>query len=251
MKQKKPGPSKPLKNRRPDLRGKHRRPEVIYEFNEADNRLYDLFKNHGFGDFPHEKRHQLVKFYQLLMQHQLTDNVTRLLKFHEIAIKHFIDSLMPSRLTELTFPLLDVGTGPGFPGIPLKIVYPEKKFLLAEGVRKRVDFLKAVRDEMGLENLDIFGRNIEPEFQYPVQGVITRAVEEVSKTLWNVSQSIAIGGRVFLMKGPGVDKEIAAAKAEFGQFYKLVDDIHYELPNTPHKRRLVIYEKIATPDLNS
>jgi len=147
----------------------------------------------------------------------------------------------------LSFPLLDVGTGPGFPGIPLKIVFPEEKIILAEGVRRRVDFLKAVRDEMKLENLDVIGRYIDPTFVYPVGGVITRAVEDVSLTLKNVSQCLNVGGKVFLMKGPGVDPEIKKAESELGEFYKLTENTGYRLPETPHERRLVVFEKVKTP----
>src|SRR5665213_2536215 len=118
-----------MKHRRV-TKGVHRKPENIYSKEEADARLYDLFRHHGFADFPHAERHQLVEFYLLLMNHQLTDNVTRLVRFRDIGIKHFIDSLMVTKLTNLMFPLLDVGTGPGFPGIPLKIMHPNDKIIL-------------------------------------------------------------------------------------------------------------------------
>lgn len=227
----------------------HRKPEQIYDFKEADDRLYDIFRNHEFGDFPHDQRRRLTEFYVLLMNHQLRDNVTRLVKFRDIAIKHFIDSLIVPRLCELKFPLLDVGTGPGFPGIPLKIAFPDKKIVLAEGVRRRVDFLKAVREEMGMKELDIIGRNIDEQFQLPMKGVITRAVELIPSTLKNISQCLEVGGQVYFMKGPNVDPEIAAAKRDWSEYFKLVADHDYVLPNSPHQRRLVIYEKIKTPQL--
>ena len=235
-----------MKRKRP-ASGVHRRPEQIYAPAEADARLYDLFRHHGFEEFPHEQRRQLVTFYQLLMNHQLTDNVTRLVKFRDIGIKHFIDSLMVPRLTTLMFPLLDVGTGPGFPGIPLKIQFPGDKIILAEGVRRRVEFLKAVREEMQLSELDVVGRNIDNTFQLPVRGVITRALEDIGGTLQNVSQSLEVGGQVYLMKGPNVGPEIDKAKREWGEYYELTEDHKYELPNTPHQRRLVVYRKIKTP----
>src|SRR4029077_19862661 len=131
-----------------------------------------------------------AEFYHLLMNHQLTDNVTRLVKFRDIGIKHFIDSLIAPRLSQLSFPLLDVGTGPGFPGIPLKIMFPKEKIILAEGVRRRVDFLKAVREEMNLGELDVVGRKIDNTFQLPVKGVITRALEDIGDTLRNISQCL-------------------------------------------------------------
>lgn len=177
------------------------------------------------------------------MTHQKTDNVTRLIRFRDIGIKHFIDSLMVPRLTELTFPLLDKGTGPGFPGIPLKIYYPKDRIILAEGVRKRVDFLKAVRDEMGLKNLDVVGRKIDDTFELPVQGVITRAVETAATTLKSVQACLQVGGKVFLMKGPNVDHEIVEVREVFGDRYKLVEDHAYSLPQTPHQRRLLVFQR--------
>jgi len=225
----------------------HKKPEKILEFEEADARLYDIFRHHGFEDFPHAERRRLVEFYLLLMNHQLRDNVTRLVKFRDIAIKHFIDSLIVPQLCELTFPLLDVGTGPGFPGIPLKILFPDKKIILAEGVRRRVDFLKAVREEMKLKELDIVGRNIDPTFALPVQGVITRALEDVGLTLGNVSHSLAVGGRVFFMKGPNAGPELKPAQKKWAEFYELEKNIDYSLPNTPNQRKLIIFRKIKTP----
>lgn len=229
--------------------GRHKRPEVIYELNEANDRLADVFRNHGFDMVNHQQRLQLAQFYRLLMLNQEKENFTRLLKLRDVAIKHFIDSIIISKFTDLQFPLLDVGTGPGFPGIPLKIMYPEQKILLGEGVQRRVEFLKHVRSEMNLKNLDILGRNINKHCVYPVQGAITRAVEDIGNTLGNVLSSLQVGGKVYFMKGPGVDPEIAAAKTTWSEFYKLVQDEAYTLPQTPHERRLVVYEKIKNAPL--
>jgi 16S rRNA (guanine527-N7)-methyltransferase len=225
------------------LMGKHKKPESIYSLNEANDRLADIFRNHGF-QVSHEERMKLAHFYRLLMENQEKENFTRLLKLRDIAIKHYIDCLIVSELTDLKFPLLDVGTGPGFPGIPLKIRYPNKKIILAEGVQRRVEFLKHVRTEMGLQELDIVGRNINKHFVYPVNGAITRAVEDIRNSLGNVLNSLQLGGRVYFMKGPGVDPEIPMALKEYGKYYQLHKDIAYDLPHTPHQRRLVIFEKI-------
>ena len=99
--------------------------------------------------------------------------------------------------------------------------------------------------------MDIVGRNINVEFVYPVQGVITRAVEEVKNTLANVAGCLQTGGPVFLMKGPGVEPEIKSAKLEWGHYYQLEENISYNLPNTPHQRRLLVYRKIRQYDYNS
>lgn len=238
-------------NRKPNARrpgrGVHRKPTQVYPFQEADDRIFDIFRNHGFEDFPHPARQQLVRFYELLMRNQEQENFTRLLTIRDVAIKHFIDCLIVARLTKLVFPLLDIGTGPGFPGIPLKIAFPDRKIILAEGVQKRVEFLKKVRDELKLKQLDIIGRNVNDTFVYPVQAVITRAVEEAAMTLKNVLYCLQTGGKVFLMKGPNVDGELKSAQSEWSEYYRLEDDIHYELPHTPHKRRLLVWTKIKTP----
>jgi 16S rRNA (guanine527-N7)-methyltransferase len=228
--------------------GRHKKPELIYSLEEANDRLADIFRNHDFAHITHEQRRKLAHFYRLLMQTQGKENFTRLLKIKDIAIKHFIDCLIVAQLTELTFPLMDVGTGPGFPGIPLKILFPERKIILAEGVQRRVEFLKKTREEMDLKNLDIIGRNINPYFAYPVQGVITRAVEDVGNTLSNVLTSLQTGGKIFLMKGPNVDPEIKAAEA-LKEFYKLEQDVAYTLPRTEDKRRLLVYKKIKMAPL--
>ena len=224
-------------------RGTHRRPASIYSAEVANDRLYDVFRNHGGEFITHEQRMVFAKFYEILMKEQEHNNFTRLMTIKDVGIKHFLDSVWVTKLTKLQFPLMDMGTGPGFPGIPLKVFYPNDKIILAEGVQKRVSFLKKVREQLELKNLDIIGRNIDENFVYPLYGVITRAVEDVSNTLRNVSQCVEVGGRVYLMKGPGVDPELKLAD-EWKEFYKLREDHHYVLPNTPHKRRLLVFEKV-------
>ncbi|PIS10198.1 MAG: 16S rRNA (guanine(527)-N(7))-methyltransferase RsmG [Bdellovibrio sp. CG10_big_fil_rev_8_21_14_0_10_47_8] len=246
----------PYKTQRPesattprDLRGKHKKPQQIYSVEEANDRLADIFRNHNFTSVSHTQRQQLAHFYRLLMESQEKENFTRLLTIKDIGIRHFIDCLIVPQLTELQFPLMDLGSGPGFPGIPLKIFYPDQKIILAEGVQRRVEFLKSIREKMQLQKLDIIGRNINPYFAYPVQGVITRAVEDVRNTLNNVLTSLQTGGRVYFMKGPKVDPELAVAEKEVGEFYTLEKDIAYTLPETSHQRRLLVYRKIKMAPL--
>lgn len=223
------------------------KPEKIFTMEEANDRFADIFRNHQF-QCSHEERQKLAQFYHLLMKNQEHQNFTRLLKLKDVAIKHFIDSLIVTELVDIKFPLIDVGTGPGFPGIPLKIRYKKEKILLGEGVQKRVEFLKQVRENLELENLDIIGRNINEYFVYPVQSVITRAVEDIPNTLRNVMSCLQEGGCVYFMKGPGVDPEIKMAE-ELKVFYKLEKDIAYDLKHTENHRRLVVYRKIKNAPL--
>ena len=243
-------PMKP-KNRLHKSGGRHRTSRESFSPQEASDRIGDIFHNHGFSDVSRKDIALFTQFYFLLMKEQELQNFTRLLNLRDIVIKHFIDCLMVPKQVVLKFPLLDLGSGPGFPGIPLKIIFPEGRLILTEGVQKRVEFLKTVREQLNLKNLDIIGRNINHTFLYPVQGVISRAVEDIPNTLKNVFNALQTGGQVYFMKGPNVAPEIAAAQKEWAEYYKLVADHAYSLPHTPHERRLLVYEKIKpSPPVN-
>lgn len=223
---------------------RHRKPVEIPDRARIEDLLYNVFHNHSLTEVTHLQRAQLAHFCELLLQKQKQLNLTRLVQLKDIAIKHFLDCLIVPRIAHLQFPLLDMGSGPGFPGIPLKILFPEQRILLAEGVQKRVEFLKEVREKLQLPQLDIIGRNINEEFELPVQAVITRAVEDSLNTLRNVRRCLQVGGLVIQMKGPQVDPEIDLALRHMGELYELVQNTEYQLPQTPHRRRLVVFRKI-------
>ena len=186
---------------------------------------------------------QLATFYKFLSDYNHKLNLTRITGFQDFVVKHYVDCLYVAQLTKLPEPLIDMGTGPGFPGIPLKIVFPSLRIILVEGVQKRVEYLKEVRDVLKLQKLDIIGRNLDPKMHYPVQGVITRAVETCAATLGNAINCVQTEGRVILMKTPEIDPELVEAKEKWGSHYDLVEDIPYTLKGTPHKRRLVVFQK--------
>lgn len=219
-------------------------PLKTMSFHEIDERIYDVFYNHGFKNFPHAQRQELSRFCEYLLKAQKKLNLTRLLKIQEIALKHFIDCLLIDQLWSLKFPLIDLGTGPGFPGIPLKVLHPEQQIILVESVKKRVDYLKALRSEMGFKSLDILGRKFDSSFNYPCQSFITRALQmPIDEVLQNAAPCLPAGGEVVLMKGPAVDQENLQSQATTHNSFKLKKVISYHLPESPHERRLVIYEK--------
>jgi len=188
----------------------------------------------------------LARFHRLLVERNRKLNLTRILNLKEIVLKHYVDCFMVARLMpRVPSPLLDLGTGGGFPGIPLKILFPDHHFILADGVRKRIDFLREVRETLGLPKLDLIGRNIDREFQYPVAGVVTRAVEPIRDTLRRIRHCLSTDGLAIFMKGPNVDEEKVDAARKFSDLFEEVEDHAYELPHSSHKRRLVIYRKLS------
>jgi 16S rRNA (guanine(527)-N(7))-methyltransferase RsmG len=187
---------------------------------------------------------QLWRYHNLLRLRNVGNELTRLIGFETIVIKHYVDCLIVGNFIRLPSPLVDVGSGPGFPGVPLKIRYPNVHMILAEPRPKRVAFLEEVIQEVGLKQTEVFEhRVVSSSFTKPVQGVITRAVETMDKTLLRTSASLVPGGQAIFMKGPNTDDEIEEVHSRFGDSFELVLDQAYSLPYTPHRRRLVVWRK--------
>src|SRR6056297_1373798 len=126
---------------------------------------------------------QLWSYHKLLREYNPKLNLTRIHNFANMVIKLYVDSLLPGRMVALPSPLLDIGTGPGMPGIPLKIAHPDTEVILAESRKHRAEFLEIAIKELSLKKVSVVGHGITPKFNRPAAGVITRAVESMDKTL--------------------------------------------------------------------
>ena len=190
---------------------------------------------------------QLWAYHQLLRRHDAELNLTRIRNFENMVLKLYADSILPALHAPLPSPLLDLGTGPGMPGIPLKIFRPDLHILLAESRQNRTDFLKKAAAGVGLPGLEVVERGIAPDSDRPVAGVITRAVEPIVETLARVAGCLIKDGMVIFMKGPRCDEEIERASKTFASVYELADDRPYRIPHTPHRRRLVVFRRMVKP----
>lgn len=189
----------------------------------------------------------LWAYHRLLREADAELNLTRIRNFENMVIKHYVDSLLVLRYAELPSPLIDMGTGPGLPGIPLKIARPKVHIILAEPRGARAAFLRTVCERLGLEGAEVHAGKIGPRYTRPVEGVITRAVAPIAETLERVAFCLRTGGRMLLMKGPDCDPEIAEARERLGDAYRLIGDHAYAIPGTDHERRLVVYERLEAP----
>jgi 16S rRNA (guanine527-N7)-methyltransferase len=115
-----------------------------------------------------DRLEQLWTYHQLLRQYNPELNLTRIHNFTYMVLKLYVDSILPGQLMDLPSPLLDLGTGPGMPGIPLKIAYPQLTLLLAESRQKRVAFLKTVVEKLNFPDVEVVGEGITPHFERPV-----------------------------------------------------------------------------------
>lgn len=173
-------------------------------------------------------------------------NLTRITSPREAAIKHVLDSVLPWRLFADAKNVLDVGSGAGFPGIPLSIVLPETRFVLAESVGKKARFVEAAVAELALGNVEVRAERAEQILEKKRFHIVTaRAVAPVSKTLKLFGAAVRKGDALILYKGPDVEEELMAARPEIQHLRARAKVIlRYELPDDAGTRTIVKVEKI-------
>lgn len=220
---------------------------AAYEKEEATPAyMRRLFDAHGMTLT--EKAHgRFWDYYCLLREHNAALDLTRIMGIEATVLKHFIDCMVVADLIPVEGPLLDIGSGPGFPGAPLAIRCPEVPVILAESRGKRVTFLKMLKEKLKLENVEIHPRSVREDSPLRTRMIVTRAVEVIPATLRRVEGLLEPGGRVAFMKGPNCGQEVTEAQQGFKGVYRMCDDIRYTLPETDQKRRLVVFEKRIPP----
>jgi 16S rRNA (guanine527-N7)-methyltransferase len=182
----------------------------------------------------------------LLREKNAQYDLTRIYQFDNMVQKHYIDSILVAKLLgwKLPSPILDIGTGAGLPGIPLKIACPGTLLILAEGRHRRVRFLKEVVEALGLQDVEIYEGKIYGSFSRRVNGVITRALETIPKTLARVRNCLECKGKAIFMKGPHCEDEVMQALNQFGEDYSLFKDLTYTIPHSTNHRRLIVFQKL-------
>lgn len=207
-------------------------------------RLEELLNKHGVN-LPGPVLDKVWQYHGILRRNNGDLDLTRLIGFETIVQRHYADCLILHKMMKGKWPspLVDIGTGAGFPGLMIKIASPETEMILSEPRNVRVDYLNATIAELGLKNISVFGHKFTSKsFQTPVRGVITRAFEPIAKTLPRLQYSLQVGGFAMFMKGPGVDEELAGP---IPSNYKLVRDERYRIPATTLDRAFVVFERVA------
>lgn len=199
---------------------------------------------------------QFLQYYEILTEWNKFMNLTAVTEYEEVMKKHFVDSLSAVRTLDLTgdLTLLDIGTGAGFPGIPLKIVFPNLKVTLLDSLNKRVRFLQTLIEKLELTRIEAFHGRAEDfakdknrREQFDV--CVSRAVSNMTILSEYCLPFVKIGGKFISYKSEKAEEEIEEAEWAIEQLGgKVEKQVKMYLPNSDIFRNLFVIEKIkATP----
>ena len=187
------------------------------------------------------QQEQLRKFYHLLISWNEKINLTRITSENEVYLKHFYDSLTITKVIDLNKvnTLCDVGTGAGFPGIVLKIVYPKLKITLVDALQKRVNYLNEIIKELDLSDIvAIHSRGEDLKEKYDI--VTARAVANITKLLNYTMHLVEENGVFIAMKGNITEELTPAVQKAISKKYSIEKIEEFYLPYENSQRSLVV-----------
>ena len=200
---------------------------------------------------------QFIKYKDILLEWNQRMNLTAITEEREIIIMHFLDSIsclqtgyLSMRSTGESIRLIDVGTGAGFPGIPLKIMLPGIKLTLMDSLKKRIGFLKEAGKELGLDGVEFihgraedFGKNKDYREKYNC--VVSRAVAALNILVEYCLPFVKVGGYFICQKGPKLIEEMEEAKKAIKILGgKIVEQVKIDIPFSDREHYILITEKI-------
>ena len=199
-----------------------------------------------------EMKQQFEDYMHLLLEWNEKINLTAITEEDEIILKHFIDSLTISKYIEKEKTIVDVGTGAGFPGIPLRIARKDLKVTLVDSLNKRILFLNEVIQKLGLKEIETlhyraeeFGQNKKYRESFDV--ATSRAVANLSTLVEYLLPLVKVGGICVCMKGSEIKEELENSKKAIEILGGEIQEVEeFYLPGTDIKRSIVIVKKISS-----
>lgn len=217
----------------------------IKEFKEEIERYLNVLKI----ELEEKQIKQLYEYMNLLIEWNKNINLTAIVEPKGIILKHFVDSLTISKYITKNSNLIDIGTGAGFPGIPLKILRNDIDITLVDSLNKRIKFLEEVIEKINLNNIKtVHGRaeeigrntNYRETFDYAT----SRAVANIATLSEYLIPLIKKNGKCIYMKGPDLEEELEKGKKAISVIGgNLENKEEFELPYSDIKRTIIIIEK--------
>ena len=186
-----------------------------------------------------KQNESLIQYLELLIKWNKAYNLTAIRDPKEMFIKHLLDSLSIAPFIKGSN-ILDVGTGPGLPGIPLAILFPEKNFVLLDSNGKKTRFLVQAKLSLGLSNIEVQNQRVEQlDASTKFDQIVSRAFTALDNMVSLCKHLLSSNGMFLAMKGLIPEKEIALLDAE----YALAEVIPLSVPGCMEQRHLIIIKK--------
>ena len=198
-----------------------------------------------------KQKNQFIQFYEFLVEKNKVMNLTGITEFEEVLTKHFLDSLACVKAIDMTKvkTIMDIGTGAGFPGVPLKIAFPHLEACLLDSLKKRVNFLEESFELLGLEGIKaIHGRAEEyaknKEYREKYDLCVSRAVANLSTLSEYCLPFVKVGGKFISYKSEKITEEMNAAQHAVKILGGKMDgQVEFTLPDSDIYRNLFIITK--------
>lgn len=193
---------------------------------------------------------QFYTYMELLLEWNEKINLTAITKPEEIILKHFIDSMTIAKYIDKNVTLIDVGTGAGFPGIPLKIIREDVEITLLDSLNKRINFLNEVINQLGLTKIQTIHARVEElgqnkKYREKFDYATSRAVANLATLAEYLMPLVKLKGTCISMKGSNVEEEIQESKKSILVLGGEIEKIEkFQLPKSDIDRNMIVIHKI-------
>lgn len=222
-----------------------------------NNEFYKKLKSYGEKiniEINEEESNKLYMYMNLMLEWNNKINLTSITDEEDIIIKHFIDSLSINKYLSKNKNVMDVGTGAGFPGIPLKIFNEDIEFILVDSLNKRINFLEEVKKELNINKLELIHSRIEDlakdiKYREKIDIVVSRAVANLSVLSEYMLPFVRVGGFGICMKGPNINDELESSKKAIKILGGKIEKVeNLVLPGNLERNIIIIRKEKETPN---
>lgn len=210
--------------------------------------IKDVFNKYNI-DLTDNQISQFIDYYNLLIEYNNVMNLTSITEFDDVVVKHFIDSILPYSLISQNKKIIDIGTGAGFPSIPLKIIRPDLKFVLVDSLNKRINFLNVVIKKLNLTNIEAIHSRSEDianlkEYRESFDYCVSRAVAKLNTLIELCIPLVKVNGFLIAYKGSNYKEEIDSSQNALKSLNCVIDNIYnYLLPYDMGDRNIIFIKK--------
>lgn len=210
--------------------------------------IAQIFKNYNF-ELNNKQIEQFYSYYTFLIQENEKFNLTAITDPLEVIVKHFVDSVLAEKYIKNSARIIDVGTGAGFPGVPLKILRPDIKVTLLDSLQKRVNFLNQLIDKLQLKEIKAVHARAEDyvkEEREKFDVALSRAVAQIPTLSEYLLPYVKIGGKAIMYKGLNIDEELEMGRYAIKTLGGVVESQkEFELQEVSGSRSIIIISKTS------